>query len=231
MFCSGLRVFICCAWAVAGAPAVNVIAESPKASASAASQGLRDVAAKAKSFAANVRGETRRMSFEAQQVLDAQSAAFSLLNAGSVAPVAGFLSLGDAHSDSDKLLSMLHDVSGDASGTHFGPSQPPGEIDEMPETDSSLRKLFLEVGKKFADAAGAAQSYPASFLQPVDANRLRKSLLATEPMRSSPPMVVNIVSSEDVPALRRKAMYKGLAAQTAALHDAFEADLAALGAP
>ena len=229
MFCSGLRVFVCCVWAAVAAPAVNVIAESPGASAGTVGQDLRLATAKIKSFAASVRAQTRRMSLEAQHVLDAQSTALSFLNARSVAPAAGFVTLRDAHSDSNKLMSMLRGVTAHAGGAHVG--QPPAEEpDAMPDVDSSLRKLFLDVGKKFADAAGAGQLYPASFLQPVDANRLRKSLLATEPMRSSSPTVVSVISSEDVSALRREAIYKGLAAQTDALHNAFEADLVALGA-
>ena len=100
----------------------------------------------------------------------------------------------------------------------------------MPEMESSVRKLLLDAGKKFADASGAGESFPASFLQPVDANRLRKSLRATEPMRSPSPMTVNVIAAEDVPTLRRDAIYKGLAAQTIALRNRFDVDVAALGA-
>lgn len=206
-----------------------MISEGPDASADTTGRDLRAAAAQAADFAATVRGETRRMSLEAQRVLDAQSDALLSLNARPLAPVAGFFSLRHARSDSEPVSSMFHSASEHTGRAHVGFSPTDGG-DATPEMESSVRKLLLDAGKKFADAAGAGQSFPSSFLQPVDANRLRKSLRATEPMRSPSPMTVNVVTAEDVPALRREAIYKGLAAQTVALHNGFEADVAALGA-
>ncbi len=226
-------LFCACSWctvAALGGPTINVIAEGPRASADTSGQALRTAAAQIQNFAASVRDETRRMSASAKRAVDAQSAALASSRARRGAPVAGFVSIGDAESDSDLLASMLRGASGHVGGAHPGPA-PAEEAAAMPEIDASLRNLLLSAGKKFADIANQEQSVPASFLQPVDANRLRKSLAATEPMRPSPAMILNVVSAEDVPAMRQEAVYKGLAAQTKALHDEFAAGVAALGAP
>lgn len=220
-------VAICCACAAYGTPTLNVIAEGPAASADATGQELRAAAAQAASFAANVRAATRRMSVETQRILAAQVAAPPASDTDSSASVAGFFSSRDAGSELERLSSMFHTVAGDAAGTHA--RLPPIDGSEAPTTtESSVRKLLLDAGNKFAEASGELGMHSASFLQPVDANLLRKSLRATEPMRSPSPMTVNVITAEDVPTLRREAKYKGLAAETIALHNNFEDDVAAL---
>ena len=228
MICRFLSVAICCAWTALGAPTLNVISEGPAALADATGQDLRAAAAQAASFAASVRAATSRMSVEAQRVLHAQSAALSFLSSVSPAPAAGFLGTRDAHSELKRLSSLFHAVPGDADGAHAGPSPTEGG-DATTTVESSMRNLLLDAGKKFAAASGGEDLFPASFLQPVDANFLRKSLRLTEPMRSPSPMTVNVITAEDAPALRRGAIYKGLAAQTIELHNDFDVDVAALG--
>jgi hypothetical protein len=90
----------------------------------------------------------------------------------------------------------------------------------------------MSAGEKFAaaaDATGDGVSTAVAFLQPVDANRLRSSLHATEPLRSSPPMAVNVIMAEDVRGMQRDAVYKGAAEQAGALARDFDVGLAALG--
>ena len=229
MVCRRFCVAICCAWGALGAPTLNVISEGPAALADATGQDLQAAAVQAKSFAASVRGATRRMSAEAQRLLAAQSAAFSLSSIHSPASVAGFFSTRDADSELERLSSMFHTATGDVDGTQARLLPTEGG-DATTGMESSVRKLLLDAGNKFAEASGEQGMFPASFLQPVDANLLRNSLRATEPMRSPSPMTVNVVMAEDVPALRRDAKYKGMAAQTIALHNGFEADVAALNA-
>ena len=105
---------------------------------------------------------------------------------------------------------------------------------EIPKAEREVRELLLGAGKKFADAsAGEAvesRSAAASFLQPVDANRLRDSLHVTEPMRSPAPMSVNVVMAEDVRGMQREAAERGVSEQVARLKRDFEADVSALGA-
>lgn len=228
MICRVLSVAIYCAWTALGAPTLNVISEGPAALADATGQDLRAAADQVASFAASVRAATNRMSVEAQRVVHEHSAALSFLSSVSPAPAAGFLGTRDAHSELKRLSSLFHAVPGDADGAHAEPS-PTKESDATTTVESSMRNLLLDAGRKFAAASGGEEFIPASFLQPVDANFLRESLRLTEPMRSPSPMTVNVITAEDVPALRRGAIYKGLASQTAALHNNFDADVAALG--
>ena len=84
---------------------------------------------------------------------------------------------------------------------------------------------MLEASGKFSEASGAT-----SFLQPVDANRLRGSLRATEPMLASPPLAVNVVMAEDVAGMQQAVAQHVAAEQLAALKGSFESDLLALEA-
>ncbi len=59
---------------------------------------------------------------------------------------------------------------------------------------------------------------------------MRGSLHVTEPMRTSPPMAVNVIMAEDVRGMQRDAAQRGVAEQVAELKEAFEADLIALQA-
>ena len=105
---------------------------------------------------------------------------------------------------------------------------------EIPDAEKRVRKLLMAAAHSFSDAAGVAAaqgaSTAASFLQPVDANRLRGSLRATEAMRASPPMAVNVLVAEDLRGMQRDAQQRGAAEQLEALRQSFEDDLISLDA-
>ena len=109
-------------------------------------------------------------------------------------------------------------------GAPAGEQLPEGSV-EIPDAEVDIRKRLLEASGKFSEASGST-----SFLQPVDANRLRGSLRATEPMLVSPPLAVNVVMAEDVAGMQRAAAEQVAAEQLAALRRSFESDLLALEA-
>merc|ERR1711957_782972 len=145
--------------------------------------------------------------------------------------VTSFLAVGDARADAGRLASLLGDVVGSV-GVAAPDAPLPGPDFPVPEAELEIRRLLMSAGKKFAaaaDATGNGVSTAVAFLQPVDANRLRSSLHATEPLRSSPPMAVNVIMAEDVRGMQRDAVYKGAAEQAAALTRDFDVGLAKLG--
>ncbi len=221
---------VCCAWLACASPVVNVIAEPP-----ASSQGsgggaseLEVASGQVAALAREVRAGERRVHERASGILKSQSAALRALRAPGAA---SFLALGDARADAGRLASLLADVAGSVGAA--APDTPlPGPDLHVSEAELDVRRLLVDAGEKFAAASGVGgrgKSTAAAFLQPVDANRLRSSLHVTEPMRSSPPMAVNVIMAEDVRGMQREAVYKGMAEQAAALTRDFETDLAALG--
>ena len=218
--------FACCACLACASPVVNVIAEPP-----ASSEGLADfevVSGRVASLAREVREGERRMHERVSDVLKSQVAALKNLREPGVT---SFLAVGDARADASRLASLLGDVAGSV-GVAAPDAPLPGPDLPVPEAELEIRRLLMSAGEKFAaaaDATGDGVSTAVSFLQPVDANRLRSSLHATEPLRSSPPMAVNVIMAEDVRGMQRDAVYKGAAEQAAALARDFDVGLAALG--
>ena len=226
---------LCCVLLARASPVVNVIAEPPSVL-----QESSDVASKLGSafgqvagLARDVREGERHMQQRAQDVLKAQSSALASLKAHRAQRAASFLAFGGASSDAARLASLLSEIAHSVGASPgAAPLAEPGF--EIPEAELEIRNLLLGAGKKFADAsAGEAtesRSTAASFLQPVDANRLRGSLHVTEPMRAPAPMSVNVVMSEDVRGMQREAAQRGVSDQLARLKHDFEADLSTLGA-
>ena len=218
--------FACCACLACASPVVNVIAEPP-----ASSEGLADfevVSGRVASLAREVREGERRMHERVSDVLKSQVAALKNLREPGVT---SFLAVGDARADASRLASLLGDVAGSV-GVAAPDAPLPGPDLPVPEAELEIRRLLMSAGEKFAaaaDATGDGVSTAVSFLQPVDANRLRSSLHVTEPLRSSPPMAVNVIMAEDVRGMQRDAVYKGAAEQAAALARDFDVGLAALG--
>ena len=217
------RVLACCAALVAcGPPIVNILAESPLAE-QGGNAKLDSVLNEINDLTRRARDDTRRMRAQAE---DFFAAPRSLRGP----PAAAFVSRGDAQLDAEKLSALLREFAasvGDQSGTKLA------EADmEVPESETEIRKLLLEAAKNFADASASRverkASESTSFIQPVDAARLRQSLRATEPMRAPPPMVVNVVMAEDVRGMQREAAYKAMSEESATLERNFESDLASL---
>ena len=223
----------CCAWLACAGPVVNVIAEPPAGlqESSGDANGLEVAFGQVARLAQDVREGEHQLRQRARDALEAQSSAMASLNAIHAQRVAGFVSLGGADSDAARLESLLASVAGGVGPSHgAAPLVEPGF--EIPEAEVEIRKSLLDAGKQFADAsAGAAAAGGAtasSFLQPVDANRLRGSLRVTEPMRSPAPMAVNVIMAEDVRRMQRKAAERGVSEQLARLKRDFETDLSAL---
>ena len=90
---------------------------------------------------------------------------------------------------------------------------------------------FSDVVRQVVRTSGRKES-PTSFLssrlQPVDANRVRKSLVATEAMASPAEAAVNVIVDEDIGAVLEQAKYKGMVDQINRLEEDFENDVAAL---
>ena len=218
--------FACCACLACASPVVNVIAEPPASSEGLA--GFEVVSGRVASLAQEVREGERRMHERVSDVLKSQVAALKNLREPGVT---SFLAVGDARADASRLASLLGDVAGSV-GVAAPDAPLPGPDLPVPEAELEIRRLLMSAGEKFAaaaDATGDGVSTAVSFLQPVDANRLRSSLHATEPLRSSPPMAVNVIMAEDVRGMQRDAVYKGAAEQAAALARDFDVGLAALG--
>ncbi len=224
--------FACCAWLTCATPVVNVIAEPPAGSleASRSVSKLEAALGDLVGFTQDVREGQRRVSARAQDVLEAQSSAIASLK--SFGSAASLFEVGGARSDAARFASLLADVAGSVGVSSAEPLAEPGF--EIPDAEVQVRKLLMDAGKKFADASGSGAARGAStatsFLQPVDANHLRGSLHVTEPMRTSPPMAVNVIMAEDVRGMQRDAAQRGVAEQVAELKEAFEADLIALQA-
>ena len=218
--------FACCASLACATPVVNVIAEPPASS--EVSADLEVMSGRVAALAREVREGERRMHERVSGVLKSQVAALKTLRGPGVA---SFLAVGDARADAGRLASLLGDVAGSVGAA--APDAPmPGPDFPVPEAELEIRRLLMSAGKKFAaaaDATGNGASTAVAFLQPVDANRLRSSLHVTEPLRSSPPMAVNVIMAEDVRGMQRDAVYKGAAEQAVALARDFDVGLAALG--
>ena len=218
--------------ATRGIPAVNVIVEGLPGGGSLdpALSEVAQLSGEAVALAGALREGQHHMRDRTEAVLRAQSSEISVLKASRVAGAAGFLAATDARSDAGKLAMLLADVAGSV-----GP-QPSGELAQagfkVPESERELRKLLLDAGKAFGDVASDdaahALASPTSFLQPVDASRLRGSLEVTEPMRAPAPMAVNVIMQEDLLGMQRMAAAKGAAQQVQRLTADFETDLAAL---
>ena len=202
-----------CASFVCATPVVNVIVEPPLGGldSSSGASNLESALADVQAFARSVRDGSRTAGVRAQSVLQPQPVA------------ASFVGLGGASADAARLASLLAGVA-DSVGAPAGEQLPEGSV-EIPDAEVDIRKRLLEASGKFSEASGST-----SFLQPVDANRLRGSLRATEPMLVSPPLAVNVVMAEDVAGMQRAAAEQVAAEQLAALRRSFESDLLALEA-
>ena len=218
--------FACGAQLAHATPVVNVIVEPPATAEAPADFDV--VSGRVAALARKVQAGERHMHERVTDVLESQ-AAFS--KTFGKPGVTSFLAAGDARADASRLASLLGDVAGSVGAAK--PEAPlPGPDLAVPEAELAIRRSLVSAGKKFAaaaDAAGNAASTAASFLQPVDANRLRSSLHATEPLRTATPMAVNVIMAEDVRGMQRDAVYKGVAEQAAALARDFDVGLAALG--
>ena len=213
-------------------PVVNVIAE-PSAGSSEASSGsglLEATVAELVSFARDVREEQRRVGARGKDLLAAHPSAIAYQKGQQ--PAASFVDIGGAHSDAVHLSSLLAQFASSSGASSSESLARPGF--EIPDAEKRVRKLLMAAAHSFSDAAGVAAaqgaSTAASFLQPVDANRLRGSLRATEAMRASPPMAVNVLVAEDLRGMQRDAQQRGAAEQLEALRQSFEDDLISLDA-
>ena len=213
MLFAKLSVISFCASFVGATPVVNVIVEPPLGgldSSSGASK-LESALADVQGLARSVRDGSRTVGVRAQSVLQAQPVA------------ASFVTLGGASADASYLASLLTGVASSV-GAPATERLSEGSF-EIPDAEVDIRKRLFEASGKFSEASGAT-----SFLQPVDANRLRGSLRATEPMLASPPLAVNVVMAEDVAGMQQAVAQHVAAEQLAALKGSFESDLLALEA-
>ena len=221
-------------WAVVACatPVVNVIAEPPAGSSEASSGAglLEATVAELVSFARDVREEQRRVGARGKDLLAAHPSAIAYQKGQQ--PAASFVDIGGAHSDAVHLSSLLAQFASSSGASSSESLARPGF--EIPDAEKRVRKLLMAAAHSFSDAAGVAAaqgaSTAASFLQPVDANRLRGSLRATEAMRASPPMAVNVLVAEDLRGMQRDAQQRGAAEQLEALRQSFEDDLISLDA-
>ena len=71
----------------------------------------------------------------------------------------------------------------------------------------------------------ASSSFLATRVLPVDADRIKKSLYLTQPLRSPPQASVNVIMHEDVQRMKDESKYKGMVDQTHALQNEFRQGL------
>ena len=187
----GRCAFACLACLVAATPVVNVVVEPPLGGLDAGS-GASDLHAalhELQALARSVREGAGSVGLRAggsarpRQVSDAAGAT-------------SFVQLSGARSDAARLAALLAGVAGSL-GSTTGQALPDASGD-VPAAEVAIRKRLLEAREKFSEAAAGATSAATSFLQPVDVDRLRGSLRATEPMRTAPPLAVNVVMAEDL---------------------------------
>ena len=176
----------CWACLVGATPVVNVVVEPPLGGldSSSGSSKLQTALLDLQALARSVRDGTDSVRIRAAGALQAQQGATS------------FVQLSGARSDAARLASLLADVASSV-GSATDETLPDASGD-VPAAEVEVRKRLLEAREKFSEAAAGATAAATSFLQPVDANRLRGSLRATEPMRTAPPLAVNVVMAEDI---------------------------------
>ena len=98
------------------------------------------------------------------------------------------------------------------------------------QTDADITKFGNAVVQALRsdDVRHMPSSFLSSRLQPVDANRVRKSLAVTEPVASPAEAGVNVIIDEDVGSMLGTAKYKGMLAEIIRLQANFDHGVAEL---
>ena len=227
-------LFVCCsAWLTCAIPVVNVIAEQPFA-VSTAERGdpsLEAMLVDIEHFVREVREQQHDVGTRAKGVLRAQSLA--TVSAKGNEDATGFADVRGARADAAHLAALLDGVAG--GGGEFAVEPLVGASADIPDAEVPIRKMLLEANRKFSTASGVnaarAASTGASFLQSVDANRLRGSLHATEPMAISPPMAVNVIMTENARAMQHGVGQLSAVRELKKLNHSIEGELLALEGP
>lgn len=222
---------VCCsAWLACAIPVVNVIAEPPFATSAAerSDPSLEAMLVDIEHFVREVREEQHDVGARAAGVLQAQSLA--TVSAKGNADATGFAAVRGARADAAHLAALLDDVSG--GGGEFAVEPLVRASADIPVAEIPIRKMLLEANRKFSTASGVnaagAASTGASFLQPVDANRLRGSLHATEPMAISPSMAVNVIMTDTARAMQHGVGQLSAVRELQKLNRSIEGELIAL---
>merc|ERR1711957_462250 len=212
---------------------VNVIAEQPFAASTAerSDPSLEAMLVDIEHFVREVHKAQHDVGARAAGVLQAQSLA--TVSAKGNEDATGFADVRGARADAAHLAALLDGV---ASGGGEFLVEPLVEASaDIPVAEVPIRKMLLEANRKFSTASGVnaarAASTGASFLQPVDANRLRGSLHTTEPMGISPPMAVNVIMTENARAMKPGVGQLSALRELQKLNHSIEGELLALEGP